>query len=138
MIKLAFFVGGIILIPALSVLNLWLIITIGTAGFIVDILLCIGMAVVLTVIPRKIQKRTGTSAAGLLLSSTLIPLIVAIIMLIVALNSSLWDGLGIFFMALSMTVTDILIMAMSAFGIGDDTASQSAAEIKENSDEKND
>ncbi len=121
MIKLAFFIGGIILIPALSALNLWLIITLGTVGLIVDILLCGVMAVVLTVVSRKIQQYKRISAAGLLISATLLPLLVAILLLIIALNSSLQEGLGIFFQSLTMLITDLLIMGMTAFGICDDT-----------------
>lgn len=116
----AFFIGGIILIPALSVLNLWLIIRFGKVGLVEGLLLCLGMAVLLTIVPRKIQRKTGISAAGLLMSSTLIPLIIAIIMLIKALNSSLWDGLGVLFLALSMLITDVLVMGMAAFGLWDD------------------
>lgn len=121
MITLAFFVGGLVLIPALSVLNLWLIITLGTVGLIVDILLCGVMAVVLTVVSRKIQQYKRISAAGLLISATLLPLLAAILLLIIALNSSLQEGLGIFFQSLTMLITDILIMGMTAFGIWDDT-----------------
>ncbi len=116
----AFFIGGIILIPALSILNFWIIVKLGKLGFVVDVLLCLGMAVLLTILPRKIQQRKGLNAVGLLLSSTLIPLIIAIIMLIKALNSSLWDGLGIFFLSLSMLITDVLVMGMAAFGLWDD------------------
>lgn len=121
MITLAFFVGGLVLIPALSALNLWLIITLGTVGLILDILLCVGMAVVLTVVSRKIQQYKRISAAGLLISVTLLPLLAAILLLIIALNSSLQEGLGIFFQSLTMLITDILIMGMTAFGIWDDT-----------------
>ena len=121
MIKLAFFIGGIVLIPALSALNLWLIITLGTVGLIVDILLCGVMAVVLTVVSRKIQQYKRISAAGLLISATLLPLLAAILLLIIALNSSLQEGLGIFFQSLTMLITDILIMGMTAFGIWDNT-----------------
>lgn len=122
MITLAFFVGGLVLIPALSALNLWLIYTIRTVGLIVDVLLWIGMAVLLTFVLKKIQRCKSISAVRLLMWSALPSLFIALLLLLKTGGSSLWSGDGLeFLMALSMLITDILIMGMTAFGIWDDT-----------------
>ena len=122
MITLAFFVGGLVLIPALSALNLWLIYTIRTVGLIADVLLWIGMAVLLTFVLKKIQRCKSISAVRLLMWSALPSLFIALLLLLKTGGSSLWSGDGLeFLMALSMLITDILIMGMTAFGIWDDT-----------------
>lgn len=135
MITLAFFIGGLILMPALSALNLWLIYMLRTAGFIFDVLLWIGVAVALTYVFRKIQRCKGIRAVRLLMWYSLPSLFIALLLLLKTGGSSLWSGDGWeFLMALSMLITDLLIMGMTAFGLWDDTKGDKTRASDDNSD----